>query len=110
MSRLADDRLAHDRLDRVATEFVRSAGEQIRAEAECAVHCFRCGSALGTRHHLSTLRRLAERSARIERHLLHTSASSARIKRAADAALHALDAGSPARVVHALERVEALAQ
>ena len=103
-------RLAQDRLDRVATEFVRSAGEQIRVEAESAIHCFRCGSALGTRHHLSTLRRLAERSARIERHVLHTSCSSARIKRAADAALHALDAHSPARVVQALERVEALAQ
>ena len=103
-------RLAHDRLDYVATQFVRFAGEQMRTEAESAIHCFQCGSALGTRHHLIALRRLAERSARIQRHLLHRSSTAARVKRAADAALGALDAGSPARVVHALERVEELAQ
>ena len=102
--------LSHDRLDRVAAHFVANASVQMRAEAESAIRCLRCGSALGVRQHLSTLRRLAERSARIERHILHASPSAARLRRAADAALQALDAGSPARVVHALERVEALAQ
>jgi hypothetical protein len=102
--------LAHDRLDVAATQFVRAAGLQMRQEAESAIHCFQCGSTLGARHHLTTLKRLAERSARIERYLLHSSSAAAQLKRAADTALHALDAGSPARVVHALERVEALAQ
>jgi hypothetical protein len=101
--------LAHDRLDQVATQFVRTAGVQMREEAEAAIHCYDCGSTLGTRHHLTTLRQLAERSARIERYLLHSSSSAAQLKRAADAALSALDVGSPARVVRALARVEALA-
>ena len=101
--------LAHDRLDVAATQFVRAAGVQMRHEAESAIHCFERGSTLGVRHHLAALRRLAERSARIERHLLHSSSSSAQPRRAADAALQALDAGSPAGVVRALERVEALA-
>ena len=102
--------LNHDRLGRVATRFVRDAAEQVRADAESAIQCFRCGSAAGVRHHLNSLRRLAERRARIERHLLHSSSSAARLKRAADVALSALDCASPARLARALDRVQALAR
>ncbi|MGZ3428225.1 MAG: hypothetical protein ACXVCV_16340 [Polyangia bacterium] len=100
----------NDRLGVVASNFIRDASERMRSEAASAIQCLRCGSALGVRHHLSSLRRLAERRARIERHLLHQSSSAARVKRAADAALGALDGGSPARLARALDRVEALTE
>ncbi|HXU72293.1 MAG TPA: hypothetical protein VN947_23375 [Polyangia bacterium] len=99
-----------DRLTMAATRFVRDAGDRARGEAVSARLCLQCGSALGVRRHLTSLRALAERRARIERHLLHTSSSAARLRRAADAALRALDAGSPARLTRALARVEELAQ
>ena len=99
-----------DRLGVVAAHFVRGAAAQMRLEVESAIHCFGCGSSLGVRHHLTSLRRLAERRARIERNLLHTSSAAARLRRAADAALLALEGGSPARVARALRRVEALTQ
>ncbi len=99
-----------DRLGMVAEEFVEGAAARMRTEAESAIHCLQCGSALGVRQHLRSLRALAERRARIERNLLHRSSQAARLRRATDAALLALDGGSPARLAHALERVEALAQ
>jgi len=74
------------------------------------VACLQHGSALGVRHHLTSVRAIAERRARIERHLLHTSSTAARLRRAADAALLALDSGSPARLTRALTRVEELAR
>jgi hypothetical protein len=103
-------RLNNDRVGIVAADFIRDAAERMRSDAESAIQCLRCGSALGIRHHLTSLRRLAERRARIERHILHQSSSAARLKRAADAALGALDSGSPARLARALDRVEALAR
>ena len=99
-----------DRVAVAATRFVRDAGQRARAEAASALQCLRYGSTLGVRHHLTSLRALAERRARIERHLLHTSSSAARLRRAADAALRALEVGSPARLTRALARVEELAQ
>jgi hypothetical protein len=99
-----------DRLSVVAQHFVHNASARMRIEAESAIRCLECGSALGVRHHLGSLRRLAQRSARIERCLLHTSSSAARLKRAADAALHALDGGNPARLTRALARIETLVQ
>jgi hypothetical protein len=94
----------------VARSFLRAAGEQTRVEVGQATECLRYGSLLGLRHHLRSVRSLAERRARIERHLLHESSRAARLRRAADAALSALDSGSPARITRALARVEELAQ
>lgn len=98
-----------DRFDGAATEFIRVAADRMRAEAASARDCLRHGSTLGVRHHLTSLRALSERRARIERHILHTSSCAARLRRAADAALAALDSGSPARLTRALARVEELA-
>ena len=100
----------HDRLDAAATSFVRAAATRTRADARAAAECLRCGSLLGARDHLRSLRALAERRARIEHHLLHTSSRATRLRRAADAALDALDSGSTAQVTRALARVEELAR
>ncbi len=99
-----------DRVTLAAERFVRDAAERARTEAAAAVECLRCGSALGVRHHLTALREVAERRARIERHLLRTSSTAAQLERAARAALVALDSGSPARLLRALERVVELAR
>jgi hypothetical protein len=98
-----------DRVGRVATHFVEGAAERMRDDAESAVECLECGSALGIRRHLLSLRDRAERCARIERNILHRSSHAARLRRAADDALHALDSGSPAKLARALARVRSLA-
>ena len=97
-----------DRLAVAARSFVRHAEERARSEAAFAVECLRCGSEHGVRRHLTSLRQLAERQARIQRYILHRSARAAELRRAADAALLALDGKSPKRIVRALARVEAL--
>ena len=99
-----------DRIGIAAARYVRQAADRARSEAASAVECLQCGSALGVRHHLKALRDVAERRARIERHLLHQSSRSAQLRRAADAALLALDSGSPARLTRALTRIEELAR
>jgi hypothetical protein len=98
-----------DRLGRVAAYFIHDAAEHMRADAEAALDCMACSSTLGVRRHLQSLRSRAERCARIERHILHRSSRAARLRRAADAALQALDGGSPARLARALARVRTLA-
>lgn len=98
-----------DRLGSVASRFVQDAAVRMRADADAAVECLECSSTLGVRRHLQSLRLRAERCARIERHILHRSSGAARLRRAADDALHALDGGSPARIARALARVRTLA-
>jgi hypothetical protein len=97
-------------LGMVATRFVEDARQRMRMNAASAVECFQCDSALGVRQHLTALRDLAERRARIERNLLYRSPSCARLRRATDEALEVLDSGSHAQLAHSLERVEALAR
>jgi ribosomal protein S12 methylthiotransferase accessory factor YcaO len=99
-----------DRLGIAAASFVRRAAEGARLEAAEALLCLSCGSTHGVRRHLTSLREFADRRARIERHLLRRSSRAARLRRAADAALRALDSGSPAKLTRALDRVETLAQ
>jgi hypothetical protein len=86
------------------------AQERMHEEARAALRCFERGSALGVRHHLVLLRRRADRRAQLERRLWHASTTAAELRRATDAALHALDHHSPASIVRALERVELLAR
>jgi hypothetical protein len=62
--------------------FVRDAAGRMRVDAQSAIECLQCGSGLGVRHHLTSLRRLAERRARIERTILHRSSQAARLVRA----------------------------
>lgn len=99
-----------DRLGIVATRFVEDARQRMRVNAASAVKCFECDSTLGVRQHLTALRVLAERRARVERSLLYRSPSCTRLRRATDEALEVLDGGSHSQLAHALERVEALAQ
>ena len=102
-------RRRNDPVGMVAVRFVLGAATKMHAKAESAIECSRLGSALGVRQNLTSLRRLAVRSERIERRMLSTSSSTARLQRATDAALEALDGASPARRAHALERIATLA-
>jgi len=98
-----------DRLDKAAAYFIQNAADHLRADAQAALECMACRSTLGVRRHLQAIRDRAERCARVERHILHRSSRSARLRRAADDALHALDGSSPARLARALARVRSLA-
>jgi hypothetical protein len=91
-----------------AEELVRTTSGRVRLEAAAARACLEHGSPHGVRHHLRSLHELAERQARVERHLLRRSSAAPRLVRAAAAALRALDSGSPAQLVRALERVAAM--
>jgi hypothetical protein len=99
----------HDRMGTSAEHFVQDAAARMRADADAAVECLQCSSTLGVRQHLESLRRRAERCARIERNILHRSSHAARLRRAADDALRALEGGSPARLARALAHVRTLA-